>query len=151
MLCREPYLLRHDEIMRLTPRQIFDHYLRRDEEGERADAPSPRGPASNLDGAQGVTGLGLGQYECWKPIEGEKENPDNVPLSIVIARYYAMGFELCRKGQLGGVRRGDFEAGKEFLDSQWQEWEVKNKVNRAETRVHLERETILWRQRSGAE
>lgn len=81
-------------------------------------------PQARLPGAQGVRGMGLEKYPCWKPYPGENDNdPFSVPREIVKERWYALLYEACKQDGLGkyGVRKDDMDGLRDLFDKTWSE------------------------------
>ena len=129
-----PYSLDYERLATMTPRQTFRLYDRLARTAQQMDGehdgtgPAPTaGPDERAAGIQGVGGLGLDKYECWKPYPGERDDdPFSVPREVVKERTYTMMFELGKRGQLQHegiqaepLRRGDLTQLRDTFERIW--------------------------------
>lgn len=121
-------------VARWTPRQLeaVSQESKRQIEGATGETDEPTTPSTNgtpeaqqqLPGAQGVRGMGLHKYDCWKPYPGENDaDPFSVPREIVKERWYALLYEACRQGGLEahGVARDNMDGLRDLFDRTWAE------------------------------
>ena len=101
--------------------------------------PVPEAKRSKPEGGlQTIGGLGLDQYECFKPYPGEDDNdPYSVPRDRVRDRFYVLVMKWCDIGGLAqyGVAQGNRDAAQEYFD---RAWEVNSQTFRDVTRAALD-------------
>lgn len=96
---REPYCKDAAVVATLTPRQTWDIYFaKRDEETGAVQPPAKDDDDPPVMSGQQAPWM---KYECWKPLPGEKEEPENpfiVPREVVKERTFTLMYEVAKRG-----------------------------------------------------